>query len=359
MYYIFIIIVLMVSVSCKEEKKSIRPTTEKITESVYASGFIKSLNQYKVYPSANGRVVEVYVKEGDLVLAGTPLFKIHNSTASLNIEQAKINEEISSLKANELKLRELEIGIQNAKLKYLNDSIFLLRQQNLWEKEIGSRLELEQKELAYISSKNLYESALVRLNDLKKQIVFAEKQSKTGVRISEQLASEFIVKSQIKGKVYSIMTEMGEFASVQLPLAILGDADNFIIEMLVDEYDVVNLKAGQKVYVNMDSYKGKTFEAELKRILPLMNERSKSFSAEAIFTVKPEILYPNLSVEANILINTKENALIIPRSYLLKDSFVLKKNGEKTKVETGLKDYQKVEILKGISSQDEIIQPGS
>lgn len=349
----------MLSVSCKEEKKSIRPTTEKITESVYASGFIKSLNQYKVYPSANGRVVEVYVKEGDLVLAGTSLFKIHNSTASLNVEQAKINEEISSLKANELKLRELEIGIQNAKLKYLNDSFFLLRQQNLWEKEIGSRLELEQKELAYISSKNLYESALVRINDFKKQIVFAEKQSKTGVRISEVLASEFIVKSQIKGKVYSIMTEMGEFASVQLPLAILGDADNFIIEMLVDEYDVINLKAGQKVFVNMDSYKEKTFEAELKRILPLMNERSKSFSAEAIFTVKPETLYPNLSVEANILINTKENALIIPRSYLLKDSFVLKKNGEKTKVEIGLKDYQKVEILKGISSQDEIIQPGS
>jgi HlyD family secretion protein len=107
----------------------------------------------------------------------------------------------------------------------------------------------------------------------------------------------------------------------------------------------------------MDSYKGKTFEAVLTRILPLMNEKTKSFTAEAVFVNSPDLLYPNLTFEANILIRTKENALTVPRNYLSEDSKLYLKSGKTVNVSTGLKDYQKIEITSGLKGDEEIILP--
>jgi hypothetical protein len=68
-------------------------------------------------------------------------------------------------------------------------------------------------------------------------------------------------------------------------------------------------------------------------------------------------LYPNLTVEANIVIQTKENALTIPRAFLTGDSLVVLENGSARKVETGLKDYQKAEILSGLHENETIQKP--
>ena len=107
----------------------------------------------------------------------------------------------------------------------------------------------------------------------------------------------------------------------------------------------------------MDSYKGEVFEAIVTKLNPLMNERTKSFLVEATFTRQPPVLYPNLTVEANIITAVKEKALTIPRNYLVDDSLVYISNTEKKSVKTGLKDFQKVEILSGLQSTDVIYKP--
>ena len=143
----------------------------------------------------------------------------------------------------------------------------------------------------------------------------------------------------------------------QTPLAIIGDATHFLLELQIDEYDIAKIKLGQKVLVTMDSYKGRIFEATISKIDPLMDPHSKSFTVEAEFVNQPPVLYPNLTVEANIIIATKENALTIPRNYLVNDSLVLISKDKTKVVTTGLKDYQKVEIIKGITANDIIYKP--
>lgn len=145
--------------------------------------------------------------------------------------------------------------------------------------------------------------------------------------------------------------------NTQSPVAIVGDATGFILELQVDEYDIARVQPGQKVLLSMDSYKGQVFEAEVKKINPLMNPQSKSFTVEAAFIKPPPALYPNLTTEANIVIAVKEKALTIPRNYLLEGDFVLLPGKEKEKITTGLKDYQKVEILSGLTVNDVILKP--
>lgn len=107
----------------------------------------------------------------------------------------------------------------------------------------------------------------------------------------------------------------------------------------------------------MDSYKADVFEAVVSNIYPMMNSRTRSFKVEAEFTKKPDQLYPNLSLEANIIVQEKKDALTIPSSYLQKDSTVLLSNGNFKKVSLGLSDYKLTEILGGIDQTDKLIMP--
>ena len=227
----------------------------------------------------------------------------------------------------------------------------------MWQQQIGTKVELEQRELAYQNSKNAYYSSVVRYNDLKRQLNFSSSQSKKNLLIADKLQSDYVLKSEINGIIYSLTKSKGEIVGAQTPIAIIGDAGKFILEMQVDEYDILKIKKGLTVLVTLESYKGKVFEALVTKINPLMNERSKTFLVEAEFVKQPEILYPNISFEANIVINSKEKAILIPRDYLLNDSFVVKPNGDKIAVKTGLKDYQKIEIISGINAEDELVKP--
>lgn len=343
--------------SCKKKVETITVTTENITESVYASGNIKSRNQYQVFASANGIINSIDVTEGDRITKGQRILTLKNDASQLSVENARIAAEYATTAANRDKLNELRINIDLAREKMQNDSILYMRQKSLWAQEIGSRYELEQRELAFRNSSTAYRSAILRYNDLQKQIDFSSRQSNKNLQISSSMASDYTVRAKQNGKVYKIYKEPGEAVNTQTPIAIIGDADDYILELDVDEFDIGKIALGQKVFVSMDSYKGQTFEAVVTKVDPIMDDRSRSFTIEATFTSRPPNLYPNLTAEANILINSKQNALTIPRTYLLDDEHVVLKNGDKRKVTVGLRDYQKVEITGGLNKGDEIQKP--
>lgn len=344
-------------ISCKKNVEKIHPSIENISESVYASGSLKSKNQYQVFANINGIIQNVLVSEGDTVNVGTPLLTISNETSKLNTKNAKLAADFSDYNANSAKLNEIKVNIDLAKSKMRNDSLLLSRQKTLWSLQVGSRLDLEQRELAFENSKTLYEATLLRYIDLKKQITFTSQQSKTNLQISRKNENDFTVKSEISGRVYILFKEKGEMINTQTPLAVLGDADDFILELQVDEYDIVKVKKGQTILVTLDSYKGQVFEASVTKVNPIMNERSKTFTIEAAFVKQPPTLYPNLTLEANIIIQIKKNVLTLPRKFVMDDEYVIKENGDKVKVQTGLKDYKKVEIISGVSENDELVIP--
>lgn len=350
-------IVLFFFGSCKKKQEKIHPTIESITQSVYASGIIKSKNQYKVFSSINGLVKEVLVAEGDIVKKGDVIINIINTTAELNTENAKIAADYNAVNANAERLNELQININLAKAKMDEDASLQRRQQNLWNQNIGSKNELEQRQLAYKNSATAYEAASLRYTQLQKQTQFQESQSKKNVEISSAIKNDYSIKCNADGKVYNILVEKGEMINTLTPVAIVGDGLDFLMELQVDEFDINRIKLGQKIALSMDSYKGQIFEATVTKIDPIMNDRSKSFTVEAVFIKQPATLYPNLTCEANIIIQQKDKAITIPRNYLLAGDSVWIESKKKRKVIIGLKDYQKVEIISGLTVNDFVYKP--
>ncbi|MHA7128076.1 efflux RND transporter periplasmic adaptor subunit [Algoriphagus namhaensis] len=340
------------------ENEQIRPRKGTITESVYASGRIKAVDQYEAFTSASGPIQEVFVQEGDLVQTGQPILAVYSEREKLSRENAEIARAYADLQANQSRLRDLQLTIDLARSKMLNDSSLFAKQKNLWRQNIGTEIELEQKELAYENSKTAYETAQLRYEDLKKEIEFNERSAQKNLAISRVLESDYVLKSKTDGKVYALLKEKGEMVTPQTALAVIGAADEFLLEMEVDEYDISKVKPGQKIIVTMDSYQGRTFEAVVGKIYPLMNPDTKSFTLEGKFTEGPEQLYPNLSLEANIILSVSENALIVPRTFLIEDRYLLNADGDTLSVEVGIKNYESAEIISGISESTELMKPG-
>lgn len=342
----------LVLTSCGDKPETTHPQLEVITESVYASGIVKSRNQYQVYASVNGVISNVLVTEGALVKKGDLLMTVRNEPSLLNAENARLAAARASLNANADKLKEAKVAIDLAIAKLRSDSLLFVRQQNLRAQGIGTVVELEQRELAYKNAATNYQLALFKYRELQRDLAFTADQSKNNLRISESVAGDYQIRASSDGKVYKILKERGELATTLNPVAILGDSEDFYLELNVDEYDIARIQPDQPVMISMDSYKGHVFEGRVEKVEPLMNEQSKSFTVRALFTKRPQELYPNLSVEANIVIRSKQKALTIPRSYLVSDSLVFVGKDETRKVVVGIKDYRKVEILSGLQESD-------
>lgn len=350
---------LLILAGCKETVESTSPRKENITESVYASGTLKSKNQYQVFSTVNGLLARVWVDEGDTVKKGSPLFTILNEASKLTRENAQLAADLADIRTNQGKLDELKLNINLARSRLQNDSLLMVRQQDLWAQNLGSKVEVERAQLNFQNSKTAYAAAQLRYTDEKRRLDIMSKQAQKNLQITQSNESDFTVTSNINGKIYSMLKEQGEMVNTQTALAIIGDASDFIIELQVDEYDITVIRPGQQVKISMDSYKGQVFDALITKINPILNERTKTATVEAVFVNPPPALYPNLSLEANIILQVKENVLTLPRQYILNDQYVINKAGDTLTIKTGVKDYLKAEILEGVSEQDLLIRPGS
>lgn len=344
--------------ACSETTESILPVNTSLTESVYSSVIVEPDSFYKVYAATRGIVDEVFVKEGALVQKGERLLSIVNDNSKLQSENAQLEVDLAGLNYNGRSnlIKDLRNELQLAELKLKNDSINFERQQRLWKQQIGSQNDFEQRQLVYQTARNkvkALKSELARKEDELK-IMLQKSKNNYSNRLNQQ--ADFEVRSRISGKVYELLKEEGESVNEQEPIAFVGSSRHFLLKMQVDEVDIVQVQRGQLIYVTLDAYKDQVFKAEVKQVIPKMNQETQTFWVEGIFVNPPEVLYSGLRGEANIVIAQKENAISIPLDYLYNEDQVITKE-ETLKVTLGLKSLERVEIVAGLDSNTFIIKP--
>ncbi len=345
-------------VSCMNNEEKILPAVTEITESVYSSITIQPDSLYQAYASVNGILDKNLVEEGDVIEKETPLIQVINSNPKLNTENAKLSLDLAQKNYNGSAaiLSSIQDEIEAAALKLTNDSINYCRQKNLWDQKIGSKVEYDTKKLAYELSTNSSDLLENKYQRTKEELQTQLKQAENNYKTSLITTKDFTINSRINGKVYALYKNPGEIVNTLEPLAAIGSETVFVIEMLVDEVDIVKIKKGQKAIITLDAYNGKVFTANVSKIYPKKDERNQTFMVEALFTKEPDVLYPGLSGEANIIIDQKEDVLTIPKQYLIDDTKVKTDNGI-VEIVTGLQSMDTVEILSGITKETWIYKP--
>ena len=358
MKHISIFFGLVLFFSCEDSQEKVLPSKTPLTESVYSSVTVQPESLYQVYAAVAGILDRNFVEEGDAVQSGTPLLQIINTAPKLNSDNARLALRLAQENYNGSSaiLSSLEDEIGAAILSYKNDSINFFRQKNLWDQDIGSKVQFENRKLTYELSRNklriLQNSYERSKNELSTQV----QQARNNYEAAQVSTKDFTVTSKINGKVYALFKEPGEIVTTMEPLASVGSASDFIIEMLVDEVDIVRLGEGQKTLITLDAYGQEVFEAEISKIYPQKDERSQTFTVEAIFKNPPKRLYPGLAGEGNIIIAEKDEVLTIPKAYLIDNHKVLTEDGEK-EVKIGLQNLDQVEILEGIDAKTYVLKP--
>ena len=358
--FIFLLLfsVSLAFTSCGESSEEQKPSVENITESIYASVIVEPDHFYEAFSVVTGIVDTVLVEEGDSVKLGEVILKIKNKAPELNAENAKVQLELARQNAQgkQTVLNDLKARISDARMKMENDSLNFMRQKRLWEKNIGSKAELERRELAYKNAKHNLEQLQNQIMRTRNELDTQLEQAINNYQAALSNAEEFVLRSQVNGIVYDVLKEKGELVSPQQPLAALGSADAFVLEMRIDEVDISALEVGQKIILTLDAFPEEVFRAEVSKVFPRKDERSQTFRAEGVFTEQPSRLYPGLAGEANIVVSEKNDALTIPSSYLLRGGRVISRE-DTLSVETGIKSMEKVEIVSGIDSTTVLTKP--
>ncbi|NND51741.1 MAG: HlyD family efflux transporter periplasmic adaptor subunit [Flavobacteriaceae bacterium] len=351
-------ILFIILMSCSQEADQITAEKRSLTESVYTSVTVQPDSLYQVYSAVAGILDKNLVEEGDVMAKGSPLIQIINNAPKLNTENARLALELAreNYDGNAAILLGIEDEIAAATLKYHNDSINFFRQKNLWDQNIGSKVDFDTRKLNYELSSNNLKLLKSRYARTKNELITSVKKAENNYRTSLINTRDFTIESKINGKVYALYKNTGELVSTLEPLAAVGSATDFIVELLVDEVDIVKINLDQKVLITLDAYNSQVFEGKVSKILPKKDERNQTFKIEALFNSPPEVLYPGLSGEANIIIDSKKDVLTIPRSYLIDDTKVKTDEGIVT-IKLGLQNLDYAEVISGISETTVIYKP--
>jgi HlyD family secretion protein len=315
-----------------------RVMRQDLTSQVTASGEIRPKTFVNVGANAFGKIVHLYVKEGDHVKAGQMLARLENvqSAADVSATQAQLTAAEADYTAGVETLNTNVADLDRAKSDLEQKLSDWKRAEGLYKDQLIARKD-------YDSAKNAYESALSALSMGKARIA----QSKAAAeaykrRIAVQRATlvhnnDVLSKTEYRAPFDGVVTNLpvreGETVVVGIQnspgstLMTLADTSVITAEVKVDETDIVNVKLGQPAEVSIDAIPKKKFKGivteigdnALLRSTGVATSQSTGSTQEAkdfkvVITLSdvPDNLRPGLSATAKITTATKANALSIP-----------------------------------------------
>lgn len=356
---IYIASLSILAASCKPKYDTTSPKTGPVMEAVFASGSIEPKDAYTLTSISDGFITKAYVTEGDMVKDGQLLFRLDNRQQNTQVAIAENNLEYAKLNASGSApaLLQIKAQIDAARIKLEADSMTLARITRLAATQSASQQDLDNATVAYRSSLSSYKSLQENYRataDRAKQDLANTQAQLQNARAGNQY---YDLKAIGNGKVYEIFKKQGDLVKRGDKVAMLGNPDSIFIYLDIDEAGIGKLQVGQEVLVELNTKKGHTLQAEISRIYPYFNETSQSYKVEATFKSQPAGLISGTQLQANIVTQRKENALLIPRVYVMPDNKVVVQKGDKydtAKITTGIVSDEWVEVLSGLTASDKI-----
>jgi len=348
-------LLLLFATSCSRIETT-QPLRKDIIDAVFASGFIIDENEYLVIASTDGYLDKSLVKEGDSVKKGTQLFLLSNEvqTAQFETAQSNYNDAKTRNDANSPQIQQLKLQIEQAKTQLANDETNYNRYSNLVKTGAVSQFDFDKIKLQYETSKKSVAILEKSLQDMQRTLELNEKNAAAQLDIQQRNRKDYFLTSNINGTVMTVSKNQGEYVRKGEVIAKLGDGKSFA-KLFVAEEDIERVKLKDKAVISLNTDKQKTYNAFISKIYPAFDDKQQSFFVEAKFVDLPENLLYNTQLQANIIVDEKSNALIIPAKFLVNENSVELKNGKKIQIKKGISNNEFVEVLDGLTESQIIV----
>ena len=279
-----------------------------LVSAVTASGKIEAKTSVDISADITGRIIDIGVREGDIVKRGQFLLQI--DPAQYQAAVARAQGVVSSTEAILLQTRASRDQAQRAwnRAKQLREL-----GENLIAPETA-----EQAQTALEVAEANFQSSRAQLE-----------QARAGLQEARDNLAKTRLTAPIAGRVVRLAVEEGEvavpgtFSRETGLLMTIADLSVILAKVQVDETDVIRLKARDSVEVNIDAYPDTTFSGQVTKISHSAkltatqtasgsNDRAVDFDVEITLKRPPEDIRPDLSCTARIVTDTRNNALSIP-----------------------------------------------
>lgn len=298
-----------------------------IVERVSASGKIQPEVEVKITAEVNGQIIELPVKEGDVVQKDDLLVQLNPDIyeAALLRAEASLNSAKSNLASARAQVAQGEANQLAAKKAFE-------RAEALFEQKVISQAEYDQTEASYLTAN----ANLTSASESVRSAEYAIRSGEASLQEAKDNLSRTTLIAPQAGVVTALSKEIGE--SVQgngftAGEVILNVSDLSVMEVNVEvnESDIVRIHLGDEAEIEVDAYLGETFKGVVTEIgNTALNAGMNGFSMDQVtnFSVKVRIAQesyahlsegasdtpfrPGMSATVDILTARVEDALSAP-----------------------------------------------
>ncbi|MBQ6260440.1 MAG: HlyD family efflux transporter periplasmic adaptor subunit [Firmicutes bacterium] len=189
--------------------------------------------------------------------------------------------------------------------------------------------------------------------------------------IQDQIDS-FTVKSPISGTIVDKSFKTGDKAGAGKVLCTIYDLSYLEMVLNIDELDIMDIAVGQSVDITADAIEGRTFSGLVTKV----SVAGSTMNGVTSYPVTVRIddisgLLPGMNVDADVIISEEEQVMAIPSAAVTRGNVVLVTAGSPSAsaadtsmtapegyvyvpVVTGISDDEYVQILSGLTEEDEV-----
>ena len=318
-----------------------KPFKANIVKKTVATGKVTPLEEIEIKPQVSGIIDKIFLEEGVKVKKGDLIARIR-------------------VVPNEQALASAQGRVNKAKLALDNAQIIYNRNKKLYESGVISKGDFETLELNYNQAKEDLKNAQNDYQIIKKGSTGSSGTANTNIR------------AEVEGTILEIPVKVGNQVIQSntfndgTTIASIADMTKMIFEGKVDEAEVGKIQNNTELEISLGAIADKKFPAKLNFIAPKGTEENGAVQ----FTIKADVildqdyyLRAGYSANAEIILEAKDSILSLREAVLLFDKktekpYVEVKTGEETferrDVELGISDGINVEIVSGVTADDDI-----
>lgn len=326
----------------KETFATEKPFVTNIENKTVATGSVVPRKEIEIKPQVSGIIEEIYIEPGDVVKNGDLIAKVRIIPNMINLNNA------------EARLDQARIDHEDAKMVYD-------RQKKIFDEGVIPVAEFQPYELSLNRAKSELNSAEDNLQLIKE-----------GVTKKSGQTTNTLIRSTIEGMVLDVPVKEGNSViesntfNAGTTIAFIADMGEMIFEGTVDETEVGKIYEKMNLSLSIGAIDNQKFNSKLEYISPkgIEDNGAIKFEIKAKIELKEDyFIRSGYSATAEIVLEHIDSVLAIKESLIefRNDSAFVEVElepqvFEERNIKIGLSDGINIQILEGVSLEDNIKQ---
>ncbi|MCX7753326.1 MAG: efflux RND transporter periplasmic adaptor subunit [Blastocatellia bacterium] len=357
-----------------------------------AGGYVIARHQVEVGSKITGRVIALFVREGDFVREGQVIAQLEDSEIRAELQRAE-----ATLAAARARLAELEAGsrpqeieraqaeVARTEAELRNAELNWRRLQQLAERGVVERQALDDARARYEMARAAHRAAqesyeLVRIGPRPEHVALARaevQQAEAAVRLARAQLEHTLIRAPISGTVLDRYVDVGEMVTIgftsdrgaKQALVSLADLRDLQVELDVSEADIARVELGQSAQIVPDAYPQRRYRGVVEYIAPIADRQKATIRVKVKVLDPDEYLRPDMSAKVTFYEKgtdgrTTRPVVLVPQSALfIRDGrtliFVVRDGRAVLQsVTAGREEGGYREILNGLQGGERVIARG-